>query len=152
MKISDKQFVQHLVSWEVDSNELIHYFQVCEKLLKKYWRAIFTEKYLENIKKVSNTTYEMLVVLKKSNKDSALSIKNIIRIFKEIAKDYKPEFTIKSDSKDHNQKLEKHLKNTFQESNILQNQNIQDEIKISGEWRYYKRWFEQDVKKLLNLN
>ena len=151
MKISDKQFVKKLTSSNINTNELIHYFQICEKLLKKYWKQIFTFKYLENVKNVSTTTYEILSILKNINKDNNLSIKNIIRLLKEIAQDYKPEFTIKSDSIDHNRKIEDYLKSTFQESNIAKDQRPQDEIKISGEWRYYKRSFEQDVRKLLDI-
>jgi len=107
---------------------------------------------LDTIKKASSTVYEVLLILKKANKDTALNIKNIIKNMKEVAPDYKPEFTIKSDSLDHNHKLEVHIKHTFEESNIINDHPTQEDVKISGEWRYYKRWFEQDVKKLLELN
>lgn len=152
MKISDKQFVNQLLAWDNNTNEMIHYFQVCEKLLKKHWRAIFTSAYLENVQKASTIVYEVLLILKQTNKDNALSIKNIIKNLKETAKDYKPEFTIKSDSMDHNNALASHIKESFQESTIINDNASQDDVKISGEWRYYKRWFEQDIKKLLELN
>lgn len=152
MKISDKQFVKYLIEWWVSSNEIIHYFQVCEKLLKKYGKVVFGPKYLTEIQKASDVVAEILIILKKTGKTAATNIKNIIKSLKEVSKDYKQEFMIKSDSKDHNEKIKSHLITMFEDSKINQNQVVeQDEVRISGEWRYYKRWFEQDVKGLLNI-
>ena len=122
------------------------------KLLKKYGRSILTQKYLDEVKKTSSETADILAALKVSDKSKIPKIKTIIRLLKEKSQDYNAEFVVKLWDKNHYGLVKKFLDTKFVDSNIEQLESTVDTVKISGEGWFYKRSLEQDTKKLLGVS
>ena len=53
-----------------------------------------------------------------SQKDRPDDIKNIIRLVKQKAKDYNPQFVVKTDSEDHYNQIQTYLDSNFNKSDI----------------------------------
>jgi len=149
MRLTNGQFVEQLLSVWVSSNELVHYLEVSMKLLKKYGRSILTKKYLIEVKKTSPEVVSVLSALKVADKSNIAKIKTIIRLIKEWAKDYIAEFVIKTGNENNYDTIKKFLDMKFADNSVEKKVDSDNLVKISGEWWFYKRWLEQDVKKIL---
>jgi len=147
---TDKQFVNKLTSIDLPINKLVDNIQVVVFLVKKYWRVVFSKDYLDLIKKVSPDTGNMLVALKLANKHKIVSLRNIIGLLKKDFDDYKESFIVEVDTKEQYESVSWFLEKRFVGWKSLEKKSDMWNVKVSWEWRYYKRWLEQDIVKLLN--
>jgi hypothetical protein len=72
-------------------------------------------------------------------------------LLKKRAENYDKSFTILSDSQDHQLQIKWFLENRFAHLQVSHHVLEWEQISVAGEWWYYKRDLEQDVKKLLGL-
>lgn len=149
MKITNTHLIDILLWSGIQANLLVDNLFVIWKLIKQHGKMIYTERYINEILVADKTIWELVTVLKKSDKTKYQDIKNLINMIKSKAEDYKLEFSINSDSKYHNDIVTSHLKKEFKDSNM--NTNIVDNIwiNVSGEWRYYKKDLDSDLDKIL---
>lgn len=150
MKTNNTDLISILLwSW-IAPNLLVDSLFVIWRLIKKHGKMLYTDKYITEISVIAQNIWTIITVLKYTGKTSYEDIKKLIKMTKSISKGYKPEFTINSDSQNHNDKLKTYISTKFKNSKI--NTAVLDNIwiKISGEWRYYKRDLNSDLEKLLS--
>lgn len=152
MRLTDKQFVEQVLETNANPNDLIVSLEVVAKLLKKYGKIVYSKDFANSIKDISSEVYNLLFALKVSSKDDKNTIKNIIMLIKRMAKDYNPQFVVKTDSKTHNTQIQDFLNKKFEDWNVSLESNSEEGVSVSGEGRYYQRSLDQDVKKLLNIS
>lgn len=150
MKITNTNLIGILLWSGIQANLLVDSLFVIWKLIKQNGKMLYTDKYIKEISIANKDIWELILILKKTGKTSYQDIKNLINMIRSKAKDYKLEFSISSDSKDHNDKIFSQLNAQFKDSNI--NTHIVDNIwvDIAGEWRYYKKDLESDLDKILS--
>jgi len=150
VKIANTELINILLwSW-LKSNLLVDSLSIVLRLIKKYWSAIFSKNYIAEISKVDSTVSNVLQILKSSKKTWYQDIKWLIQSTKSLAKDYKPEFQVSWDSKEHWDKLKDFLDQKFQNAKIHTNAQDKTWIHISWEGWYYKKDLDSDLKKILN--
>lgn len=152
MRLTNEQFVEQIMSFDVKSNDLVTYFVIGSKLLKTYGKVIYTESYSKIINNISPDLWRVILMLKLSKKDHPEDIKNLIRLIKSRSKNYTPEFTIKTDSEEHYTQIVSYLNENFEGNTTTKHTSMWNSIRVSGEWWYYKRWLSQDIQKILKLN
>lgn len=118
MRLTNEQLVEKLMSVDINANDLVAYLTVSAKLLKSYGKAIYTEMYAKTIEKSEPILWSMIMTLKMSQKDHPEDIKNIIRLIKDKAQDYNPQFIVKTDSEDHYNQIQSYLDANFNKSDI----------------------------------
>lgn len=136
-----------LESW-ISPNDLVAYFEIIIKLIKKYWKKLKTEKFLNVIETWDSVTYYLLKILSNYKKDKINDIKNIIKEIKK-SESYKSSFHVNMIETPTKYDIQEKLNLKFPQSNIETNKNIDLWIFIHGEWRYYKRNIDQDLEKIL---
>jgi len=151
VRLTDKQFAQQLLALDMGANEIIKALLVSSRLLKWYGKMLYLDDCLDSVKHVSHNVYVMLLALKKTWKLKANNIRNLIAWTKKYSEWYHSEFVVKADTVEHYEDVKKYLDGKFLWSEITQHTTKWNSIRISGEGRYYKRWLEQDVEKLLWL-
>jgi len=149
--LTNEQLANHFLTIQQPINDIVVYLTVCQKLLKNYGKIVYSSAYFSLVTHISPELKNFLLILKASKKDSSEDIKHLIRIIKEKSSDYHPEFVVKTDSSDHYQQISSFLDTTFTNNTITQHTSKWNSIRVSWEWWYYKRWLEQDIKKLLRL-
>lgn len=150
MKTNNTDLINILLwSW-ITPNLLVDSFVVIWKLAKQHGKMLYTDKYIKEVSVVAQNIWTILSVLKYTDKLVYGDIKKLIKTTKLISKDYKTEFTISSDSQDHNDKLKEYINTKFDNSKI--NTAVLDKVwvKISWEWRYYKRDLDSDLERILS--
>ncbi|HRX63897.1 MAG TPA: hypothetical protein P5060_02210 [Candidatus Absconditabacterales bacterium] len=150
MKIANTELINILLGSGLKSNLLVDSLSIVLRLIKKYGSAIFSKNYIAEISKVDSTVSNVLQILKSSKKTGYQDIKGLIQSTKSLAKDYKPEFQVSGDSKEHGDKLKDFLDQKFQNAKIHTNAQDKTGIHISGEGWYYKKDLDSDLKKILN--
>ncbi len=148
MIISNKELSKILLQSDIPTNDLVNYFQIIIKLIKKYWSKIFTTKTLENIQSIDSPMWVLLEIIQTYNKNKISEIKSLIKILKE-SEWYIPSFEVNMIETSEKYDIHQKLKSKFQKSNIKTNKNIDLWIFVSWEWRYYKRNIDQDLEKIL---
>lgn len=157
MKTTNKELINILLwSW-IKPNMLVNSFSIVWKLIKRHGRMLFTDKYVSEISDVDQNIWSLISILKSTNKTSHQDTKDLIKLTKEITEDYHREFNVVSDSKDHNEKIKDNLDAKFQDAKIHthisseQNRGDCDHlwVRISWEWRYFKKDLDSDLEKLL---
>lgn len=150
MKLTNTNLIGILLWSGINPNQLIDLFFVVSKLNKRFWRLLFSSKYIDEIYNIDKTVWDIIVILKKTNKIQYQDVKNLISIVKNNAKDYSPEFNINSTSGINISGLEKHINLKFKDSKI--NHKSIDEIwvSINWEWWYYKKTLNSDIEKILS--
>jgi len=110
---------------------------------------LYTEKYIKEILISDKNIWELLSILKKTDKIKYQDTKNLINMIKTKSSNYKLEFSVNSNSNDHNDEIKSKLNKQFKDSNI--NTDVIDDIwiNVSGEWRYYKKNLDADLDKIL---
>jgi len=149
MKTTNTELIDAILwSW-IQANDLVNKFVVISKLIKKHGRMLFTETYIKEISIVDQNIWNMLSILKALDKTWYQNIKSLIKVTKSLSKDYKPEFTVSSDSQSHNDILKGHISTKFDSSTT--NTDVVDRlwVSISGEGRYFKKDIDSDLDKIL---
>jgi hypothetical protein len=151
MKKTNTDLIWILLWSGISVNRLVDYLFIVWKLIKKHGKLLYTEKYIKEVSDIDQNIWNLIFILKKTNKISYFDIKNLIYTLKQNSYDYNSEFIVKSDSKDHNDKIISHLNTKFKNSDI--NSDIIDHIwiDVSGEWRYYKKDLDWDLNKILGI-
>lgn len=136
-------FVYKVLLWYVwDSRMLVDYLYIIYKLLDKYWKKVYN--YVDLIKKVDTKLGELMVYFKEEN----YSKKNIYELLLHVIwKTWYNVFEIDIgqwlDEKDLPLKnWEKVVKKSLEPGLMIK----------TADWKIYKRFVIDDVKKLLNLN
>lgn len=148
MIISNKELSKILLQSDIPTNDLVNYFHIIIKLIKKYWSKIFTTKTIKNIQSIDSQISTLLEIIQKYNKNNISEIKSLIKILKE-SQWYIPSFEVNMIEMSEKYYIHQKLKSKFQKSNIKTNKNIDLWIFVSWEWRYYKRNIDQDLEKIL---
>ncbi len=152
MRLTNWQFVEQLLEHGDIVNDIVGYLRLSEILIKKYGKLLFLDSVLTSIRDVSVDLYYFLLLLKLSKKTSLKDIKKIIPLLKrQWAENYQKNFVISSSPEVASQDIKKYLYALFPDALVEHQEQDSEEVLVSGEWWYYKRWLEQDVKKLLWL-
>lgn len=151
MRLTNGQFVDKLLSLSIPSNDIIHQLEVSMKLLKKYGRMLFTDKYIKEIHSKYSDIADLLQSLKIAKKHDMKTIKILIRLIKEKATDYYEEFIVKAWTEEHYMQMKAFLDKKFDKSSVENHTTMWNSVRVSWEGRYYKRGLEQDAKKLLDI-
>lgn len=149
MYFTNKQFIETITSTGVSTNQIVDYLKIVSLLIKKYWRIIYSTQFLETIKNNFIEVYNIINILKKTNKHSLLSIKKLISILKKNT-DYKENFQIEIQENENYEKVKNYINSKFESSSVEQKSAENISIKISWEWWYYKRNLDQDIEKLIS--
>lgn len=152
MHITNTVFVPYLLDTKIPSNELVQYLEMILKLNKKYGKKLYVSEVITNLKELDIHLHDILLLLWHFQKNKTTTIKTLIRMIKTLARDYKDVFSVNGDSDVHKEKLTAYLENNFDKSLINQNNKSTSWIAIKGEWWYYKRDLDQDLRKLLPQN
>lgn len=151
VRLTDKQLVNQLLSAWFETNDLVDWLDMSMNLMKSYWKILYSGEVLDGIKGISSSTYLCLLILKITNKRDVTTIRNLISFVKKLSKNYADGFVVKANTSQHYEKVKKYLDTEFDWSHVEKYTTKWNSIRVSGEWRYYKRWLEQDVMKLLEL-
>ncbi len=150
MKLTNTNLIEILLwSW-INPNQLIDLFFVISKLNKKFWKLLFSSKYIDEISNIDKTVWDIILILKKTNKIQYQDTKNLINIVKSKAQDYSPEFTIQSSSDVDISDFKKHITSRFKNSKINLKSTDEIWVSVSWEWWYYKKTLNSDIEKMLS--
>jgi len=149
MKITNTHLIGILLWSGIQANLLVDSLFVIWKLIKQNGKMLYTDKYIKEISTANKDIWELILILKKTGKTSYQDTKNLINMIKTKSSNYKLEFSVNSNSKDHNDEIKSKLNKQFKDSNI--NTDVIDDIwiNVSGEWRYYKKNLDADLDKIL---
>jgi hypothetical protein len=149
MKITNTHLIDILLWSGIQANLLVDSFSIIWKLIKRHGKMLYTEKYIKEILISDKNIWELLSILKKTDKIKYQDTKNLINMIKTKSSNYKLEFSVNSNSNDHNDEIKSKLNKQFKDSNI--NTDVIDDIwiNVSGEWRYYKKNLDADLDKIL---
>ena len=150
MKITNGTLIDILLwSW-INPNELIESLSVVWKLLKRFWKLLYTSRYIDEISNIDNNISNLVSILKKTNKIQYNDIKNMVNIIKIKSKDYLLEFTINSSSADHNKDIQKYIDSKFHHPQT--HIKLMDEVWVNISWEswYYKKTLDSDLEKILS--
>lgn len=149
MKITNTHLIDILLWFGIQANLLVDSFSIIWKLIKRHGKMLYTEKYIKEILISDKNIWELLSILKKTDKIKYQDTKNLINMIKTKSSNYKLEFSVNSNSNDHNDEIKSKLNKQFKDSNI--NTDVIDDIwiNVSGEWRYYKKNLDADLDKIL---
>jgi len=150
MYVTDKQFAAILLDSGIEENSLVNAVITANKLLKRYWQSIYSKAYSELVENISPETAAVLYAAKEVDKNSSDKLRHIAKLLKSMASNYQPTFTIQSPS-EVTEKLETYLQNKVKDSHIDTEEIQTNMINIQGEWSYYKRSVDKDVRTLLWL-
>lgn len=148
MATSKQNLSLMLLELELPSNDLVSYFYIISKLIKKYWKRVFSTGVLDSIKESDINTYVLLQILYKYKKIKLSDIKNLIKETKEH-KDYLPSFEINMIETSQKYNIQEKLQIKFPKSYIKTNKNLDLWILVKWEGWYYKRNIDQDLEKIL---
>lgn len=149
MRINNQTLVQTFLNTTIKTNDLIVYFDIIIKLIKKYKKKLIIPDVLVIIKSVDDNLYTLLMILDHYDKLSISSVKTIISEIKTQSKEYVPTFTVNIIEHSQKHDIEKLLTDKFPKCTVKKNQNIDLWAYIHWEWWYYKRNIDQDLQKLL---
>jgi len=149
MKIKNTELVNTLLWAWVNPNLLVDGFLVVWKLIKRHGKVLFTDKYINEISNINKDISSIISILKSVNKITYQNTKDIVSLIKKMADNYKMEFIISSDSKEHNKKLENHLDDKFKDLQTHKDILQKLWVSVSWEWRYFKKDLDSDLEKLL---
>jgi len=155
MKTTNKELINILLWAWIKPNLLVNSFAIVWKLIKKHGRTLFADKYISEISDVDQNIWSLIAILKSTNKVKYQDTKVLLKLTKSLADDYNKEFNIISDSTQHNETVKSHLDTKFQNSKIntqiASNESDCDHlgVRISWEWRYFKKDLDSDLEKLL---
>lgn len=149
MRISNQALTKTFLETDIASNDLVVYFDILIKLLKKYKKRLLDSNILEIIKTNDETLYTFIILLKHHNKLDITSIKSISTEIKKQSTDYTPTFTVNIIKNPKENDIVEKLKSKFQNCEIKKQDWFELGAYISGEWWYYKRNIDQDLQKLL---
>lgn len=149
MKTTNTKLINILLWAWIKPNLLVHNFLILWKLIKKYGKMLFTQKYIKEISNIDQGLWNLILILKATGNVWYQDTKNLVVLVKRLAKNYCLEFEIESDSKEHNDDFKKYINTKFQNSQI--NTKVLEKIwvSISWEWRYYKKDLDSDLGKIL---
>jgi len=149
VKTTNTKLINILLWAWIKPNILVHNFLILWKLIKKYGKMLFTQKYIKEISNIDQGLWNLILILKATGNVWYQDTKNLVVLVKRLAKNYCPEFEIESDSKEHNDDFKKYINTKFQNSQI--NTKVLEKIwvSISWEWRYYKKDLDSDLGKIL---
>lgn len=148
MATSKQNISLMLLELGLPSNDLVLYFQIISKLIKKYWKRIFSTSVLDCIREADVNTYVLLQILHKHKKFKLSDIKSLVKDTKEN-KDYLPSFEINMIETSQKYNIQEKLQIKFPKSYIKTNKNLDLWILVKWEGRYYKRNIDQDLEKIL---
>jgi len=148
---TNKQFINHVLSVKCSANEIITQLEVVILLVKKYGKLVYTDQYLTLIEEVVPDSTAMLIALKRANKLKVGLIRDIISLVKKYSNNYYKEFVVKTDTENHYQMVKSFLDGKFEGSKVDKHTTHGSGVRISWEGWYYKRWLEQDIKKILGV-
>jgi hypothetical protein len=147
MNIKNTKLIEILLWSGVKANFLAYSFWIIGKLIKKYGKIIYTTQYTSEILKIDKNLWNLIFILSTVNKIEYKDTKNLIYIIKSNIDNYQKEFVINSSVE--NKEIISYLHQKFKDSNI-ENEHIESLwLKISGEWRYYKKDLDSDLNKIL---
>ncbi len=149
MRITNWQLVEIMLADNVDPNILVRNLEVGVKLIKKYGKALFADMHIAAVKEVAKDVYMLLIVLRHAKKTDISSVKAVISLVKQRSDRYTWEYKVNSDSQVHNDTLKEFVQNSFAWAHVEHHVVEKQKVSVTGEWRYYKRDLEQDLKKLL---
>ena len=149
MKIANNKLIQMILSSWINSNKFVDILYVLSKLSKKYGKMLFDQRYQKQINSIDKNLWNVINILNLLNKTKYDDIKNLILLIKRVSPDYVPQFSVISDSKNHNQMIQKHIKEKFSQSEIQLKDGKSDWLYVSWEGRYYKKDLDSDLKKIL---
>ena len=149
MSLNTSILVDTLLQTDITPNDLIVYFDSIIKLIKKYWKTVYTTQMLAILKEADITIYLLLEILIKYKKQNIADIAHLSKSIQQKSKNYIPTFTIHIPKKQYKEAIEKNIKKVFPNSQIQTQENIELGVSISWEWRHYKRDIDQDIQKLL---
>ncbi|MDD3262561.1 MAG: hypothetical protein PHR61_01835 [Candidatus Absconditabacteria bacterium] len=149
MRISNQALTKTFLEADIASNDLVLYFDILIKLLKKHKKRLLDSNILEIIKANDETLYTFIILLKHHNKLDISSIKSISTEIKKQSKDYIPTFTVNIIKNPKENDIVEKLKSKFQNCEIKKQDGFELGAYISGEGWYYKRNIDQDLQKLL---
>lgn len=149
MRIKNIDLIKTLLWANVTWNDLAAQLFIVSKLAKKYWSALFSQKYIKEISSAEKNLSELIIILKQFGKTKYSDIKKLITIVKQVATDYDLSFKISSDSQKHNQELLSYIENKFKNSKTDLGLSWNLWVSVFWEWRYYKKNLDSDLKKIL---
>lgn len=150
MKITNNTLIEILLwSW-INPNQLIDYLFIVWKLFKKFWKVLYTSRYVDEISNIDKNIWNLISILKKSNKIGYGDIKNLVSIIKTKSKEYCPEFSINSSSTDHSDDIQKYINSKFDNPKI--HVKLMDAVWLDISWDswYYKKTLDSDLEKILS--
>ncbi len=149
MKFTNVKLIETILLYWTDPNKLVDLLFLISKLIKKYGKMLFTQKYTKELGMIDKDlwyTIKILSVTKKTNYDD---VKRLIALIKKTSPDYFLSFSVNSDSDEHNKLIEKHIKDKFKKSDIKLENSSNFWLDVSWEWRYYKKSLDSDLQKIL---
>ncbi len=150
MYVTDKQFATILLESGIEENSLVNAVLTANKLLKRYGQSIYSKTYRELVENIAPETAAVLYAAKEVNKHNAEKLRHIAKLLKNMANNYQPTFTIQSPS-EVTEKLETYLQKKITNAQIDTQEIQTNMVHIAGEWSYYKRSVDKDVRTLLWL-
>ncbi len=138
-----------MLECDITSNDLITYFGILIKLLKKHKKRLLDSSILDIIKEQDNNLYNLINIFKHYNKLDTTSIKNISTEIKKQSSDYIPTFAVNIIEHPKKNDVVERLQSKFPKCEVKQYDGFEIGAYISGEWWYYKRNIDQDLQKLL---
>lgn len=150
MYITDKQFAQMLIQTDINHNVLVDATIVASKLLKRYGQAVYSTTYTQVIQESSPEAAAVLIAAKDTGKSTPEKLRHIVKILKNIAKNYKPHFVVQGRDAVVKE-LESFVHKQQQNAQIDTHTSQDDTVTISGEGFYYKRSVEKDTRTILWL-
>lgn len=149
MHITDKTIARQIAEQVPDSNKVINALMVIQNLSKKRWQVVYSAKLYDNIHKADSLVAEIIQLLKKTKKNKASSIANIIRYIKSESKDYKKTFTITTNDTATTKDIRSAVEKNFADGVVNTKDGEKIGVIVQGEWLYYKRTLDGDLNKLL---
>lgn len=149
MRINNQKLAQIFLNTSIKTNDLITYFDISIKLIKKYKKKLVLSDVLSIIKNVDENLYTIIMILNYYDKLNISSIKNIVSEIKQQSKEYSPTFNVNIIEHSQKHDIEKLLTDKFPKCTVKKNQNLDLWAYIHWEWWYYKRNIDQDLQKLL---
>lgn len=149
MHITDRTIAIQIAEHIEDSNKVITALMVIQKLTKRRWQVIYSSKLHDSIHAGDKVVAEILQLLKKTKKNKASSISNIIRYIKSESKDYKKTFAVITTDASTGKNIESALDKDFANGVVHTKESETIGVLVSGEWLYYKRTLDGDLNKLL---
>ncbi len=149
MKFTSNKLIEIILSSWIDPNKLVDLLFLVSKLIKKYGKMLFNQKYIKEISSINKDLWDIINILNIVDKKSYNDVKFIIILIKKVAENYFLKFSINSDSSEHNKLIENYIKNKFTKSKVELDTKWKLWISVSWEWRYYRKDLDSDLKKIL---